>query len=121
MLRKLENHENKQPIRCVEDYTVEHVMPQNSDLSDGWKEELGKNWQDVQEKYLHTIGNLTLTGYNSELSDRSFIEKKKHEPGGFRDSRLRLNDSLLRVEKWNETAILARADELAEKALKNLD
>ena len=118
LLRKLENYENKQPIHRIEDYTVEHVMPQNSDLSDEWKRELGENWQEVQEKYLHTIGNLTLTGYNSELSDHSFSEKKEHEPGGFRDSRLRLNDSLLQVQKWNENAILARAEKLAEKALK---
>lgn len=118
LLRKLENHENKQPVHCIEDYTVEHVMPQNPDLSDEWKEELGENWQEVQEKYLHTIGNLTLTGYNPELSDHSFSEKKEHEPGGFRDSRLRLNDSLLQVQKWNEDAILARAKKLAEKALK---
>ena len=118
LLHKLENHENKQPIHSIEDYTVEHVMPQNPDLSDEWKKELGKNWQEVQEKYLHTIGNLTLTGYNPELSDHSFSEKKEHEPGGFRDSRLRLNDSLLQVQKWNEDAILERAKELAKKALK---
>ena len=118
LLRKLENHDNKQPIRRIEDYTVEHIMPQNPDLSDEWKEELGENWQEIQEKYLHTIGNLTLTGYNSELSDHSFSEKKEQEPGGFRDSRLRLNDSLLREPTWNEDAILARAEELAEKALK---
>ena len=118
LLRKLENHENKQPIHRIEDYTVEHVMPQNPDLSDEWKRELGGNWQEVQERYLHTIGNLTLTGYNPELSDHSFGEKKEHQPGGFRDSRLRLNDSLLREPEWNEDAILARAKELAEKALK---
>ncbi len=118
LLRKLENHDNKQPIRRIEDYTVEHIMPQNPDLSDEWKEELGENWEEIQEKYLHTIGNLTLTGYNSELSDYSFSEKKEHEPGGFRDSRLRLNDSLLQEPEWNEDAILARAKVLAEKALK---
>ena len=118
LLRKLENYENKQPIHCIEDYTVEHIMPQNLDLSDEWKEELGENWQEIQEKYLHTIGNLTLTGYNSELSDHSFSEKKEQEPGGFRDSRLRLNDSLLQEPQWNEGTILKRAEELAEKALK---
>jgi uncharacterized protein with ParB-like and HNH nuclease domain len=118
LLYKLENYENKQPLHCIEDYTIEHIMPQNPDPSDEWKKELGKNWQEVQEKYLHTIGNLTLTGYNPELSDHSFSEKKEHEPGGFRDSRLRLNDSLLQVQKWNEDAILERAKELAEKALK---
>ena len=118
MLRKLENHANKQPIHCIEDYTVEHVMPQNPDLSDEWKKELGKDWQEIQERYLHTIGNLTLTGYNPELSDRSFTEKKHLDPGGFLQSRLRLNDSLIQVGKWDEPTIQNRAEELAEKALK---
>jgi uncharacterized protein with ParB-like and HNH nuclease domain len=117
LLRKLENHRRRELI-SVADYTIEHVMPQNPDLSESWQQELGENWQEIQEKYLHTIGNLTLTGYNPELSDRSFSEKKEHKPGGFRDSRLRLNDSLLREPEWNEDAILARAEELAEKALK---
>ena len=118
LLRKLENYENKQPIRCIEDYTVEHVMPQNPNLSEEWKKELGENWQNLQEKYLHTVGNLTLTGYNSELSDHSFLEKKELEPGGFRYGGLRLNVSLVQTEKWNESAIRARAEELAGKALK---
>ena len=118
LLRKLENHGNKQPIRRIEDYTVEHVMPQNPNLSDEWKQELGENWQEVQDEYLHTVGNLTLTGYNPELSDHSFSEKKELEPGGFRDGRLRLNASLVQTGRWNELAIRARAKELAEKALK---
>ena len=118
LLRKLENHGNKQPIHYIEKYTVEHVMPQNPDLSDEWKQELGENWQAVQEKYLHTVGNLTLTGYNSELSDRPFSEKKELEPGGFRDGGLRLNVSLVQTKRWNESAIRSRAEELAEKALK---
>ena len=118
LLRKLENYKNNQPIHCIEDYTVEHIMPQNPDLSDEWKEELGENWQEVQEKYLHTIGNLTLTGYNPELSDSTFKEKKELEPGGFLDSRLRLNNSLISVDKWDEITIQNRAEELAGKALK---
>ena len=117
LLRKLESHGNKEPFDATE-YTVEHIMPQNPDLSDEWKKELGENWQKVHGKYLHTIGNLTLTGYNPELSARSFMEKKHLDPGGFLQSRLRLNDSLIQVEKWNETAIRNRAEELAEKALK---
>ncbi len=118
LLRKLENHNNKQPIHRIEDYTVEHVMPQNNDLSEEWQKELGENWQEIQEQYLHTIGNLTLTGYNSELSDRPFSEKKELSPGGFRDGGLRLNVSLLNACRWNEDAIKNRANELAEKALK---
>jgi uncharacterized protein with ParB-like and HNH nuclease domain len=116
LLRKLENHERRELI-SIADYTTEHVMPQNPDLSESWQRELGENWQEVQEKHLHTIGNLTLTGYNSKLSDRPFKEKQCIA-GGFRDSPLRMNQSLGRAERWNESAILARAEELAEKALK---
>ena len=118
LLRKLENHNNKQPIRRIEDYTVEHIMPQNSELSEEWQKELGENWQEIQEKYLHTIGNLTLTGYNSVLSDHPFSKKKELKPGGFRDGGLRLNVSLVDTCQWNEEAIQTRAKELAEKALK---
>ena len=118
LLGRLENYDNKQPIRRIEDYTIEHVMPQNSNLSAEWQNELGENWQEIQKRYLHTIGNLTLTGYNPELSDRSFQEKKELKPGGFRDGGLRLNVNLVRTKEWNETAIRVRAEELAEKALK---
>ncbi len=117
LLRKLENYGHKEPFDAT-DYTVEHVMPQNPDLSHVWKQELGKDWQEIQKNYLHTIGNLTFTGYNPELSDHSFSEKKELKPGGFKDSRLRLNVSLVDTSRWNEEAIKARAEELAEKALK---
>ena len=113
LLRKLENHERKEPVPTL-DYTIEHVMPQT--LSEDWEHELGENSRDTQEKYLHTAGNLTLTGYNPELSNRSFRQKQDME-GGFRDSPLRLNRSLAEAEVWNEDAIRARAEELAEKAL----
>src|SRR5690606_8808051 len=69
LLRKLENHNRKEPVN-IEEWTIEHIMPQNENLSNEWREMLGENWQEVQSRYLHTIGNLTLTGYNPELSDR---------------------------------------------------
>ena len=116
LLRKLENYGRKEPVR-VEDYTIEHVMPQDPDLSEEWQEELGENWREVHEKYLHTIGNLTLTGYNSELSNRSFREKQEI-PGGFRDSPLRLNESLRRATQWDKIAIVNRAKMLSEKVRK---
>lgn len=115
LLRKLENHGRKEPIN-VENYTIEHVMPQNRNLSEEWQQELGENWKEIREKYLHTIGNLTLTGYNPELSDYPFKEKQSI-PGGFRDSPLHLNQSLAQAEQWNETAILKRANKLAQTAL----
>ena len=116
LLPKLENHERKEPIR-VEDYTIEHVMPQT--LSEEWQSELGESWREIHEKYLHTIGNLTLTGYNSELSNNTFIDKQLIE-GGFLDSPLRLNRSLAKVEQWNETAIVNRARNALGKGMQNL-
>ena len=115
LLRKLENSgHSKEPINNVENYTIEHVMPQNRNLSEAWQQELGESWKETQEKFIHTIGNLTLTGYNSELSDHSFKEKQRDV---FRKSPLYLNQSLAEIEQWNETAILQRAKELSETAL----
>ena len=114
LLRKLENDGRKESIR-VEDYTIEHIMPQT--LSEEWQPELGNSWREVHEKYLHTIGNLTLTGYNSELSNNTFIDKQLME-GGFLDSPLRLNENLREAGRWDETAIVNRAEMLLEKACK---
>lgn len=115
ILRRLENHDRgKEPVN-VESFTIEHILPQNENLSPAWQEALGPNWKRVQETYLHTIGNLTLTGYNSELSDRSFTEKLAMA-GGFRDSPVRLNRDLAALGTWNEEAILARSARLADLA-----
>ena len=114
LLSKLENYKRKELVN-VDNYTIEHVMPQNPNLSEEWRTMLGENWKVIQENYLHTIGNLTLTGYNSELSDRPFGQKKTIE-GGFNDSPIRLNDFFRRAEIWREEEILTRAKELAAKA-----
>jgi uncharacterized protein with ParB-like and HNH nuclease domain/predicted transport protein len=114
LLSKLENYNRKETVN-VEEYTIEHILPQNPDLSKDWRQMLGDNWKEVQEKYLHTLGNLTLTRYNSELSDRPFAEKKTIK-GGFNDSPLRLNEYLQTTDVWNEEQIFNRAVELAEKA-----
>lgn len=100
----------------VDEYTIEHILPQNPDLSSAWRKELGPDWQRVQEQYLHTIGNLTLTGYNAEYSDRPFAEKRDIR-GGFSESPLKLNSGLGQVEVWNEVAIQSRAGRLAEMAV----
>ncbi len=115
MLDKLENFRRKEPV-AIDEYTIEHVMPQNQNLSSSWQTMLGENWKEVQERYLHTIGNITLTGYNSELSDRPFAFKKTAE-GGFDHSPIRLNDYLRQVDLWSEDQIKERAQMLAEKAL----
>ena len=117
MLRRLENYERKEPISSSdEEYTIEHVMPQT--LTEEWKKQLGENFSEIHANYLHTIGNLTLTGRNSEFGNKSFIEKRDMCKEGFSHSTLYLNDSLGRAEEWNEDAIKTRASELAEKACK---
>lgn len=114
ILSRLENFENKAPI-TIENYTIEHIMPQNKNLSLEWQTNLGPEWQEVQKKYLHTIGNLTLTAYNSEMSDRPFLDKMDML-GGFKESALRINKYVVLQNEWNETHIQERANELAKKA-----
>lgn len=114
-LRRMENHNRKERVQ-VADYTIEHILPQNEDLPAPWKEELGPNWKEIQDTYVHTLGNLTLTGYNSEYSDRPYHEKCDM-PGGFRESPLRLNHGLGQLEHWNEEAIRNRAEQLSDIAL----
>ena len=114
-LRKLETHGCKEPI-SVNELTIEHILPQNEDLSRDWRKDLGPGWERVQESLLHTLGNLTLTGYNSEYGDRSFV-KKRDMKGGFKQSPLRLNEGLGELEHWDAEAIQKRADKLAERAI----
>jgi uncharacterized protein with ParB-like and HNH nuclease domain/predicted transport protein len=114
MFSKFENYGKKEFI-SVENYTIEHVLPQNPNLSEEWQRELGDEWRSVQERYLHTLGNLTLTGYNSEYSDRPFAEKKSIK-GGFSESPLKLNFLIGKTETWDESAINSRANFLALEA-----
>ena len=113
-LRKLENYDRKEILK-VEDFTIEHIMPQT--LSDDWKKELGERWEEIYSRYLHTMGNLTLTGYNSELGNKTFIEKRNIK-GGFADSPIRMNRSLATLEHWNENEIQKRAESLTALAIK---
>lgn len=114
ILSHLENYGNKAPI-IIENYTIEHIMPQNSSLSPEWQQMLGAKWREVQKTYLHTIGNLTLTAYNSEMSDHPFMVKMDME-GGFKESALRLNAYVVKLNEWNEQTIKERAALLADKA-----
>lgn len=114
ILRHLENYGNKAPI-IIENFTIEHIMPQNNNLSIEWQQMLGSNWREVHKTYLHTIGNLTLTAYNSEMSDNAFMFKMDME-GGFKESALRLNAYVVKQNEWNEQRIKERAILLAEKA-----
>ncbi|WP_154548643.1 DUF262 and DUF1524 domain-containing protein [Helicobacter pylori] len=111
---RLENFERKERVYTHE-YTIEHIMPQK--LTEEWERDLGENFQEIHDKYLHTIGNLTLTGYNPEYSNKSFQEKRGMEKG-FKDSPLRLNQSLRDLESFGEKEIKKRANDLADLALK---
>ncbi|WRF51405.1 DUF262 and DUF1524 domain-containing protein [Helicobacter pylori] len=111
---RLENFDRKERVYTHE-YTTEHIMPQH--LTEEWERDLGENFQEIHNKYLHTIGNLTLTGYNSEYSNKSFQEKRDMEKG-FKDSPLRLNQSLRDLESFGEEEIKKRANDLADLALK---
>ncbi|MDR0481720.1 MAG: DUF262 and DUF1524 domain-containing protein [Cellulomonadaceae bacterium] len=116
LFRKLENFGRKEEV-VIEEYTFEHILPQNENLSEEWREALGDDWQAVQEKYLHTLGNLTLTGYNAEYSDRAFTDKRDLPDKGFKVSPLRLNKGLGQLDDWNVEQIEKRATRLADEAM----
>lgn len=94
-----------------ENLTIEHVMPQT--LSEWWQNHLGDDWEETHELFLHTIGNLTLTAYNTEMSNDEFITKKKTYDG----SHLELNKYFSPISSWKRTEIEDRAEALAKQAL----
>ena len=110
LLGAIEN-QGKEKVN-VDTLTIEHIMPQTKNLSTYWQIMLGDNWQGVQEKYLHTLGNLTLTGYNSELGDKPFSEKKKL----IKDNDCKvvtLYTDVKDKEEWNAGTIEDRATRLS--------
>jgi uncharacterized protein with ParB-like and HNH nuclease domain/predicted transport protein len=117
-LRRIENFRRKERVP-VDEYTIEHILPQCDSQADkvpqAWRDELGEEWERIWESYRHTLGNLTLTGYNSEYSNRPFTKKRDME-GGFAQSPLRLNETLRTQPQWNEEAIQQRAEALATRA-----
>ena len=113
-LRRIENDGRKERVP-VDEYTIEHIMPQNEDLSAAWRADLGADWHRIHDAKLHTVGNLTLTGYNSEYSDRPFAEKRDME-GVSRHSPLRLNEGLAIVETLERGSDRKRAERLAKSA-----
>lgn len=95
----------------VSNLTIEHILPQKENAA-VWKKEVGENYSSVYEQYLHTLGNLTITGHNSELGTKSFAEKKRI----IRDNSKAniLNKNVLSADSWNEKSILKRAESLAD-------
>jgi uncharacterized protein with ParB-like and HNH nuclease domain len=109
LLESLENYNNAYNVD-LEELTVEHILPQNASK---WKENLGLNWQEIRNKYVHTLGNLTLTAQNSKLSNKDFQSKQEID---FHTSKLKLSYKLGNQENWNEAAILERSKKLALEA-----
>lgn len=115
-LERMENWHHPKESISADDYQIEHVMPQTIDDEHGWKESLGENWEDVHDRLCNNLGNLTLTGYNQEYSNRSFSDKLNLPGVGLKCSPLHLNKSIASHEKWGEAEIGQRADELAKEA-----
>ena len=104
------------------DFTIEHIMPQT--LTIEWKQELGDNWEEIYNTYLHTFANLTLTGFNVSYSNHSFLEKKKgyidrkgRKIDGFDNSAFRLSNYLKHCDKWTLDEILERQKQLLNNFL----
>ena len=115
LLEQLENYGSKEPTD-VSSYSIEHVMPQNENLPKKWREMLGPEWEDVQSAWLHRLGNLTLTGYNSTYSDRPFLDKKTIS-GGFEESSVRLNKYIREQDEWTVSQMEKRGTRLARQAV----
>ena len=116
LLEGLENHDTKE-MTNTSGYSIEHIMPQNERLPAKWRSMLGENWKEAQSVWLHRLGNLTLTGYNSTYSDRPFDEKKTI-PGGFVYSSVRLNKFVRDQPVWTVAEITTRTEALAQWAIK---
>ena len=115
LLDRLENADSREPTDTSV-YSIEHVMPQNTNLPDAWRAMLGDGWQQVQQDWLHRLGNLTLTGYNSTYRDHPF-ETKKTIRGGFSESSVRLNKYAREQSQWTESEMEERGELLANRAL----
>lgn len=98
-------------------YTIEHIMPKKiNNRNNLWKNMLGDDWESIHEEYLNNVGNITITGYNSEMSNRDFLTKKTMA-GGYNDSHFpRLNRVQKEVDVWNKDSILQRNNYLYELA-----
>ena len=119
ILERIENYgtaEDKDVYRHFDegDYSIEHIMPQH--LTPAWIEELGEDYEQIHETWLHRIANLTLTAYNSNYSNNTFADKKNMK-NGFIDSGIRMNTYISRNEHWTLTELEERSDHLKIRAL----
>lgn len=110
LLSEIEN-QGKEHI-VTDNLTIEHIMPQNKNLSSAWQVMLGSEWESDRDRLLHTLGNLTLTGYNSELGDKPFEDKKAMLEKN--THAVRLYADIKDCKQWNAVSIEERADKLAK-------
>ena len=108
-LKSLEIFENKEQTD-MENITIEHIMPQT--LNSEWRIELGSKFEQIHSEYINTIGNLTLTGYNPELSNKNFELKKRY----YEESNIKMSREIANYDKWKDVEIRDRAEQLFEKA-----
>lgn len=95
-------------------YTIEHIMPQH--LTPAWTESLGPDYAKIHADWLHRLANLTLTGYNPTLSNKTFLEKRDAEDGGYKASGLRMNQKIARKDRWGLAELQERSQEMVERA-----
>ena len=102
---------HKEAVELTDKITIEHIMPQT--LNEQWREMLGEQASVIHNEWLHTVGNLTLSGYNPDMSNEPFDDKKKV----LSESHIELNRNIVACNTWNEDTIKARAALLADRAL----
>lgn len=118
LLENLENFQNNEPVRIEDNpkITIEHIFPQKP--AEEWREEVSaEEYQELGEVYLHTLGNLTLSGNNGSLGNKIFREKRDLPEKGYRDSRLYLNRYLSALDTWGELQLKERNEILTERFL----
>ncbi|AWT48097.1 hypothetical protein DLE54_00185 [Psychrobacter sp. YP14] len=119
LFSRLENFNNNEVVTIEgnSDITVEHIFPQKP--SHAWKSQLSDiEIREMKDEYLHTLGNLTLSGNNGSLGNKDFISKRDIPDKGYRDSRLWLNRYLSGIDVWNIKNLENRFNILAERCLK---
>ncbi|MDE5767412.1 MAG: DUF262 domain-containing HNH endonuclease family protein [Malacoplasma sp.] len=117
ILESFSNWKNNEFSNITKKATLEHIMPQGENLPYEWKKELGENWKNDWNEWVQTIGNITFTKYNSEMSNDTFLNKKNMN-GGFLDTNIWLNKYINLQDSWNIEKIKERANLLFDQSLK---
>ena len=95
-------------------YSIEHIMPQH--LTYEWQNELGSDYETIHNEWVNRLANLTLTGYNPSLSNKTFAEKRDSENGGYKASGIRMNQRIAQLNKWGVEELIQRNDEMVKRA-----